>query len=451
MKIYLFIPIVCSVCFNLFAAEVTNEIDGIVWICRPGGNGADICRVELSEQSDLKKLRDVSVPRRVGSCKIIRIGKEAFSGAQWLRTIRIHDSIVQIEEESFANCSNLVSVAVEIPKHSLGLRSICTAAFSNCTSLEAVNLRDIPVSMISRDVFSNCKSLVEIQLPRGLMILGVFAFDNCERIEKIELPKSLGQMPSGLEDLFEVPGNAFRGCARLRAIVTEPDGNYCSEDGILYDKAKKRLIRCPTGYPLETVKVRKGVTDIMPDAFEGCKNVKHVVLPDSLQIIGDVAFCSSGVEGVVLPSCLARIGYGAFAFTRIKELAIPKNVKGIGEECFLGCDQLGVIRFEGERPEFVGDRFAPTNCIIRVNRRFRSWEGIKTFHGCPIEEIKADLDVDAEGKIGGGLEASSVWPSRAHGTWSSQGRECIGKEGRDGRSAKGFVPSPRSSKLVAGS
>ncbi|MDO5151049.1 MAG: leucine-rich repeat domain-containing protein [Oscillospiraceae bacterium] len=72
--------------------------------------------------------------------------------------------------------------------------------------------------------------------------------------------------------------------------VSEGNDELASEDGVLFDKDKKTLLKYPAGKADEEFTVPEGVETIAPHAFDGCKNLKKVELPESVKEIGKGAF-----------------------------------------------------------------------------------------------------------------------------------------------------------------
>ena len=72
--------------------------------------------------------------------------------------------------------------------------------------------------------------------------------------------------------------------------VSEGNDELASEDGVLFDKDMKKLLKYPAGKEDEEFTVPEGVETIAPHAFDGCKNLKKVELPESVKEIGKGAF-----------------------------------------------------------------------------------------------------------------------------------------------------------------
>ena len=116
---------------------------------------------------------------------------------------------------------------------------------------------------------------------------------------------------------------------------------YCGESGNStrlyrsYDKFSKTLTitgrgtmknfsaqPAPWSYHAEkiaTVIIKYGVKNIGNCAFDGCRNLKNVTIPESV----------------------TEIGSGAFGFcSNLKSVTLPKSLRKIGESAFERCDSL---------------------------------------------------------------------------------------------------------------
>ena len=85
------------------------------------------------------------------------------------------------------------------------------------------------------------------------------------------------------------------------------------------------------------------VTKIGEKAFENCRSIKEVVLPQFLITIEDEAFWGSSIKTISLQKSLIHIGKNAFAFSKLEKINIPSKVAKISDSAFYCCSTLKVI------------------------------------------------------------------------------------------------------------
>ena len=86
------------------------------------------------------------------------------------------------------------------------------------------------------------------------------------------------------------------------------------------------------------------VTEIAPSAFERSKNLSNIVLPETIEAIGEMAFANcSKLDHFTFPSNLRYIGKWAFVFDEITEILLPDLVEEIADEAFLLCKNRAII------------------------------------------------------------------------------------------------------------
>ncbi len=274
---------------------------------------------------DGSSLTRIELPEGVTS-----IGDNAFRGCSNLTRIGLPAGLSSIGSGTFYGCSSLTRI--ELPT---GLSSIGGATFFGCSSLTRIEL-PAGLSNIGRYTFYSCRSLTGIELPEGVTSIGSDAFSYCSSVTRIELP----------EGVTSIESDAFSYCSSLTEIAV--DGNnttYMSQDGILYDKNQKKLIRCPGGKTGNIV-IPATVTSIGDSAFSGCRSLTGIELPEGVTSIGSYAFSSCrSLTGIELPEGVISIGSYAFkdcsCLTRIE---LPEGVTSIGDGAFGYCRNLtGIV------------------------------------------------------------------------------------------------------------
>ncbi len=92
---------------------------------------------------------------------------------------------------------------------------------------------------------------------------------------------------------------------------------------------------------METIILPETVHTIERGAFMGAQ-IKSIILPDSLTVIGDDAFAACvHLEKIFLPPHLTKIGARAFmGCVSLAPVSIPESVQFIGEDAFAFCKNM---------------------------------------------------------------------------------------------------------------
>ncbi len=87
------------------------------------------------------------------------------------------------------------------------------------------------------------------------------------------------------------------------------------------------------------------VVAIAPHAFEGCAALRRVILPDSLQRIGEMAFLGCAhLQRLTIPGSVQRVGTLAFAkCTQLAHVRIEPGVVSLGPSSFSKCTSLARV------------------------------------------------------------------------------------------------------------
>lgn len=216
-----------------------------------------------------------------------------------------------------------------------GVSCIGGHAFKDCIKLTSI---DIPgsVKSIGGYAFYECKGLSNINISDGVEKIELRAFDGVENCEKLYIPKSVRDIGSYAFDHIE----------KLKEfIVSEDNMHYSSENGVLFNKNKTELIRCP-----------QGKTDTY-------------TIPNSVEYLTKGAFSSCSLDSINLPSNLEfrEIGRGVFMFCeKLSSISIPEGVIAIDNMAFLGCEKLVSVNLPNSL-EIIGEEsFAQCNSLEQI-------------------------------------------------------------------------------------
>ena len=140
-------------------------------------------------------LKNMTVPEGV-----VTIPEDAFNNASSMRNILLPKSLEKIENYAFYNCKGLSSLNLPSKVKMVGsyaysgcdgllkvdisnaIQSLEYSAFSNCTNLKEVVIESGSLNSIKAKVFSDCKKLISIYLPRNIKEIDDSTFDNDSNI-----------------------------------------------------------------------------------------------------------------------------------------------------------------------------------------------------------------------------------------------------------------------------
>ena len=269
-----------------------------------------------------------------------------------------------------------------------GVTSAGAGAFACCTELKTVVLPE-GLERIDAQAFLTCTALESITLPNSLKSIGYGAFSNCKGLKSVTIPSGV----------TEIGIDAFAYCTGLESInAAAENGDYSSENGVLFNKEKTVLIAYPAGktdaaytIPSSVVTIQgsaflagkfKSVT--IPDsvdligygAFTECENLESVTVPDSVINVADYAFSQcTALTTATMSSGVSKISYGTFFdCTKLKSVTIPGSVKSIEHKAFSICPSLSDVHYGGTMAQWQAvtlgeDNDALKNATIRCEEQ----------------------------------------------------------------------------------
>jgi hypothetical protein len=356
----------------------------------------------------------VSIPDTTNDLKVTAIASLAFSPCPTLTSVIIPDTVTNIGDNAFYNCTGLTNLTI-----GNSLAAIGSYAFANCPSLPGVALPG-RVTNIGNSAFYGCAGLTSLTLSNSLRTIGDSAFYGCASLTNITIPNSVSNIGTW----------AFGRCDRLAAItVTDGNSFYRSVDGVLFDLSQATLIQCPGGKAgsytvpagvtnisawsfyycagLTNLTLPSGVSAIGWAAFRSCTGLASITLPESVTVIDNYAFDScSSLARITLPTHLASLGWAAFRncaslaaitlpntitnlagytfyrCTSLTSATIGRGIINIGDSAFEACAALATICFEGNAPNLGADVFTDDNAAVVYHvPGTASWD--TTFGGRP--------------------------------------------------------------------
>ena len=228
---------------------------------------------------DLRRQKDVVIPDGVQ-----KIGKQWFKNTN-IESVTIPKSVEEVGLYAFYGCEKFQKICVE---------DGCEASLFMTGVSKSVTVGPLPETMVGSAKVWDLRKQKNVVVPDGVERIGNQWFWGCE-VESVTVPGSVR----------EIGANAFSECKSLREVVFQ-------------GQSKLKIIG-------------KG-------AFNGCKNLAKIDLPEELTSIEDKAFygCES-LEDIKLPDRLERVGEYCFFATSVRKIDFPASMKEIGEYAFRRC------------------------------------------------------------------------------------------------------------------
>ena len=327
----------------------------------------------------------------------------SFAHSPMLKTVTIPSTVKTIDENAFMYSNHLEQVSL-----STGLERIGTCAFAYCPELKTMT---IPGSVefdyedwhdrdyCGASMFYECESLESVVFQEGVTSIPN-AFYGAENLKTVSIPSTAESMDE-----------SFSSCVKLEAIsVANGNANFCSVNGILFNKDRSELLVYPGGKAADSYRIPDTVTCIGGNAFSGCTRLKTISIPASVSGVGrwafggislkeilvdeqNAAFCST--DGVLfdkgktelirypagkvatsyqIPTSVTSVSDGAFTYCcHLKTIAIPKGITKFTDWVFMYCDNLEDVYYTGTEAQWNAIEIGHANdALINATKHYNA-------------------------------------------------------------------------------
>lgn len=199
--------------------------------------------------------------------------------------------------------------------------------------------------------FGWCCFLKGITIPRGLKKIGECTFISCTGLTSIAIPLNVAEIEHSSHGVFEY-------CDRLSSIVVDKKNKFFDSrdncNAIIETKSNKLIAGCKNSI------IPNSVSIIGENAFSLCRCLGKITIPEGVVEIGSRAFyfCDS-LTSIEIPDGVMSIGNRAFyGCTKLVSVKIPNSVRSIGEGAFGGCKSLETVRIPDDIDNIESGVFA---------------------------------------------------------------------------------------------
>ncbi|MCQ2398941.1 MAG: leucine-rich repeat protein, partial [Clostridia bacterium] len=253
--------------------------------------------------------------------------------------------VTEIGEKAFnIDPSNGSTYAVKIQKITIpaAVTKIGKSAFEYCTRLNTIifegDAEDYDLTIASR-AFFYCYQVHTLVLPANLTTLDEYAFADCRGLTEVTVNSTISANKAFITaegksfvtelnigaDVEEIEISAIFGTLITNINVAEGNGNFESEDGVLYNAGKTTIVYYPLSKSASTYVVPSTVKTIPANLFKENKYLVNVTIGKGVTSIGESAFASTTIEQLTFEAGGTdglTIGREAFRGIRITELTL---------------------------------------------------------------------------------------------------------------------------------
>ena len=362
-----------------------------------------------AQYNAVRKVGEITIPETVTAAvtyggvlqgnatyKVIMLRANLFRAADTnvtsqITKITIPKTVQHIESRCFDQCENMTEFVIEGATDGTSqLKEIDSHAFLNCKKLASITLPntvtylgdDDPNSIEGSGMFEGCESLTSFKFPSSYASRNLpgFTFKNCKNLATIDWngynPKRLNscafwncdkitwsQVPQSVEELG---ADCFAYCSSLTSVdlkdIKKMDKEVFRNTPLTSVEWPAAITEIPAGTFLTCTSLTSitgiasqpgawdNITKIGEDAFNECKALTTIKLPNSLKTLDKQAFRSCwNLKNVEYSNQLETIGEGAFQdnLFGFEKFYFKGSVKNVGSYAFAN-GKLTCVHLKGD-------------------------------------------------------------------------------------------------------
>ena len=245
------------------------------------------------------ELKKIVVPAVIDGKKVSTLGESALATLYATEEIVVSGYVVKVEPYAFRDCTSLKTV-----KLSENIVTIDEGAFQGCSALTNTDFLPATVTTIGARAFESCSGLTKATIPDSVKSIGGYTFVNCKKLVEVKLPAGLTAIPERM----------FQYCIELI--------NTTGDEGIVIPSTVTTIGNFAFHECKKTpsITIPEGVTKIGKNAFDTCQRISEITIPNSVTSIGDRALNSCTRLNTVKLPIAAEVKVGEALFENSKKI-----------------------------------------------------------------------------------------------------------------------------------
>lgn len=261
-----------------------------------------------------------------GTSQLKEIDSHAFLNCKKLASITLPNSVTYLGDDAansieggvFEGCESFTSFTFPSSYASSNLPSF---SFKNCKNLATINWNGYNPKRLNNSAFWGCEKITWSQVPQSVEELGADCFAYCSSLTSVDLkdikkmdkevfrntPLTSVEWPAAIT---EIPAGTFLTCTSLTSIT-----GIASQPGAWDNITKIGEDAFNECKALTTIKLPNSLKTLDKQAFRSCWNLKNVEYSNQLETIGEGAFRDNinGFEKFYFKGSVKNVGSYAFA------------------------------------------------------------------------------------------------------------------------------------------
>ena len=293
-----------------------------------------------------------------GTSQLKEIDSHAFLNCKKLASITLPNTVTYLGDDDpnsiegsgmFEGCESLTSF--KFPS-SYASRNLPSFTFKNCKNLATIVWNGYNPKRLNSCAFWNCDKITWSQIPQSVEELGEECFYDCAALTSVDLSK-IKKMDTGVfwgtpltsvewpAAVTEIPARTFLSCGKLTTIKGIP-GQPGAWDNIT-KIGEDAFNECKA---LTTIKLPNNLKTLDKQAFRSCWNLKNVEYSNQLETIGEGAFQDNlfGFEKFYFKGSVKNVGSYAFANGKLTCVHLKGDMT-MGDYVFQNDKSLKYVEF----------------------------------------------------------------------------------------------------------